>query len=213
MVNVVFGNGQLALNYIVKLELILNRAGAAETQYPRLACIQLGLDVLNRAVAPNGILAVVAEVFLVGFLLLTHSSQIFLGAEAGISLSLGNQFLGKHVIQRSSLPLTVRAVVTEVATVGRAFVKGDAVMLQGVNQHLHRARHFPFGIGIFYTQKQHTAALVSHTLRDQTLYQITQMDKAGRGGRHTGDDCALGGVTGGEFCLSLLRTLGHIGKQ
>ena len=35
MVNIVFGDGQLTLDQIIKLELVLDRTGGAKTQYPR----------------------------------------------------------------------------------------------------------------------------------------------------------------------------------
>jgi hypothetical protein len=82
---------------------------------------------------------------------------------------------------------------------GSAFVKVDAIVLQGVDEHFYGTGNFPLGIGIFHAQEQHAAALVRHPLGGQTLYQIAQMDKAGGRGSHTGDDCAFGILSGREF--------------
>ena len=166
VINVVFGDGQLALDHIIELELILNRTLAAEAEDPGLAFGNLCFDIFNCPITPNGILAVVAEVFLVCFLLLAHSGQFFFGAEAGVSLAFFYQLLGKYMVKAGSLPLTIRAVVAKIASMGCAFVKGDAIVLQSVDENLHRTGNFTLGVGVFHAQKQHTAGLVGHTLRD-----------------------------------------------
>ena len=84
-------------------------------------------------------------------------------------------------------------------------------MLQSVDQNLHRTGNFTLGIGVLNTQKQYALALVRHPFGGQTLHQIAQMDKAGRGGSHTGDHRTLRIVTGRELCFHLFRGLGYIG--
>ena len=213
MIHVVFRNGQLALDQIVKLELILDGAGGAEAQHPGVARVQLGPDILHGAVAPDGILAIVAGGLLVCLLLFAHGRQFFLCAEAGIGLTLTDKLLGVNVIDGSSLTLTVGAVNAVVAVHGGTFVKVDAVVLQGLNQHLDGAGDLTLGIGVLHPQEQHTAAAVGHTLGGQTLHQVAKMDKAGGGGRHTGNHGAFGNAAGGIFFFQHLRGVCDIGKQ
>ena len=74
VVDVIFRDGQRALDQVGVLKLILDRAGGAEAQHPGLALRQRGLDVLNGTVAPEGELAVVAEVDLALHLLRHHGA-------------------------------------------------------------------------------------------------------------------------------------------
>ena len=213
MIHIVFRNGQLALYQIVEFELILDGTGGFEAQNPGITSCNLSLDFLNIAVTPDGIFAVIAGGFFVCFLLLTHGCQFFLSGEAGICLSLGNQLLGIYMIDGSSLTLAVRTVSTVVTGVGSTLVKENVVMLQRVNQNFHSAGNFTLGVGIFYAQKQHTAALVGHTFRNHTLNQVAQMDKAGGRGGHTGNHSSFGNITQWETLLQCFRGVCYIGKQ
>ena len=89
----------------------------------------------------------------------------------------------------------------------------NAIVLQGFNQNLHRTGDFPLGIGILYPQKQHAAALMGHPLGGKSLHQIAQMDKAGGGGCHPGDNCPFRDIAGGIFGFQLLTGHGDIRKQ
>ena len=86
-------------------------------------------------------------------------------------------------------------------------------MLQRVDEHLHGARHLALGVRILHAEEQHAAGLVRHALGDQPLHQIAQMDKAGGGGSHTGDNSPFGHISGGIFFFQLLAGGGDIGEQ
>ena len=86
-------------------------------------------------------------------------------------------------------------------------------MLQRFDQHLHRAGNLPLGIGILNPQKEHAAALVGHALRGQALNQISQMDKPGGGGSHSGDNRSLRHIPRRVFGFQLLRGHGDMGEQ
>ena len=174
---------------------------------------ELGLNVLHRTVTPEGIGAPVAEVVLGGLLLFMHGGQLILRAEAGVSLALLHQLFGIHMVNGGTPALTVRAVAAVVTVNGGTFVKADVIVAQSVDEHLYGTGHFPFRVRILHPQEQHTAALVAQPLGDGALHQIAQMDKAGGGGSHTGDDCTLREISCGEACLQILRCVGHIGKQ
>ena len=212
MVNVIFGDSQLALHNIVKLELIFNRTGASETQYPGVAGIQLSLDVLQTAIPPDGILAVVAKVHLGLFLLLSHGSQLFLSAEAGVGLAFRHQFFGEYMVNSSPLALLVWAVGAAVAVFGKALVKLNAVVLQGVDENLHSAGDLSLGVSILHPQEQHTAALVAHSLRNSALYKVAQVDKTGGRGGHAGNDRALRQAAGREAGVHIRRRVRYMGK-
>ena len=213
MVHIVFGDGQLALDQIVELELILDGSGRAETKDPGVACGKLCLDIFHRAVTPHGVLSVVTGGFLGSFLLFTHCGKLLFGAEAGISLTLGYQLLSVNVVDMGSLALTIGAVNAVVSVNGSALVKMNTVMLQGVYQNFHSAGNFTLGIGIFDTQEEDAAALMCHALRGQALNQVAQVDKTGGGGSHTGDDCAFGNFTQGKLFLERFGGICYMGKQ
>ena len=213
VVNVVFGDGQLSLHQVIELELVFNAAGGAETEHPGVSGVQLGLNVLQGAVPPDGVLAIIAGVFLVGFLGFPHGGQLFFGAEAGVCLALRNQLLGVDMVDVRPLTLAVGAVDALIALHGGAFVKGNAVMLQGFDQHLHRTGNLPLGIGVLHPQEQYAAGLMGHPLGGQPLHQIAQMDKAGGGGSHPGDHSALRQLTGREALLHVLRGFVYVRKQ
>ena len=99
------------------------------------------------------------------------------------------------------LPLAVGAVGPPVPGEGGSLVKGDAIVGQGFNEHLHRPGHFPLGVGILHPEEQHAAGLVGHALGDDTLHQVAQVDKAGGAGGHAGDNRPAGQGRGG-YCSS-----------
>ena len=213
MVNVVFRDSQLAFHQIIKFELILDGAGGTEPENPGHSGIQLGLNVLHGAIPPHGIFPIVAGGLLVRLLLLPHGGQLLLGAEAGIGHALGDQLFGVDMVDIRPLTLAVGAVGAVVAIHGGALVKVDAVVLQGVNQNLHRAGNLPLGIGVLHPQEQYAAALMGHPLGGQTLHQIAQMDKTRGGGSHPGNHRALGQPPGGIFFFERLRSFCHVGEQ
>ena len=88
LIDVVFRDGQRSLDKVVVFELVFDRAGGAEAQHPRLARGQRGLDVLNGAVAPDGVGAVITEVDLLFLLLGAHGGQLLLRAEARVGVTL-----------------------------------------------------------------------------------------------------------------------------
>ena len=213
MIHVVFGNGQLALDQVIELKLIFNGAGAAEPQNPGLSGIQLCLNVLHGTVTPGGVFAIVAGGFLICFLLLPHGGQLFLGAEAGVSLALRDKLLGIYMVNGGSLALTVGAIQAVVTIVGSAFVKLNAIVLEGVDQHLHGTGDLPLGIGVLHAKEQNAAGLVSHTLGGQSLHQVAQVNKTGGRGGHTGNNCPFGDISGGEPLFQSFRRVGHIGEK
>ena len=213
MVHVVFRNGQLSLYQIVKFELVLNGAGGAEPQHPGVARGQLRLNILHAPITPEGVGAVVAGGFLVGFLLFPHGGELFLGAEAGVGLAFHNQLFGVDMVDFRPLTLAVGAVGAVVSINGGALIKVDVVVLQGRNEHLHRAGNLPLGIGILHPEEQNAVCPVGHPLGDHALDQVAQVYKACGRGSHTGDHGALRQIALGEPCFQLLRRGGHIGKQ
>ena len=112
-----------------------------------------------------------------------------------------------------ALALAVGTVSAGIAGFGRALVKVDAVVLQGVDEHLDRAGYLALGIGVLHAQKQNAAGLVRHALCHETLHQIAQMDKTGRGRRHTRDDRALGQFARRETLLKLFRRSGNVREK
>ena len=213
VIDVVLRDGQLALYEVVEFELPVNAALGTEPQDPGISGGQLCLNVLHGAVAPDGILAIVAGGLLVRFLLFPKGGQLVLRAEAGVGFALGHQLFGVNVVDRGSLTLTVWAVSAVVTVHGRALVKVDVVEFQGVDQHFYRAGDLPLGVGILNPEVQHAAGLVSHPLRNRALHQIAQVDKSGRGGSHPGDHRALGKVALREPGFQLLGSFGHVRKK
>ena len=213
MIHIVLRNGQLPLDQIVELELVFNGAGGTETENPGIPGLQLGTDLLHGAVTPDGIFSVVAGGFLILLLLFPHGGKLLFGAEAGIGFPLGYQLFGIYVVNGSLLTLAVGAVVSGIAVHGGAFVKMDAVVLQSVDEHLHRAGNLSFGIGILHPEEKHTAALVGHPLGGQPLHQVAQMHKASGGGGHTGNDRTLRNLTGRVLLFKRFGRIGYIGKQ
>ena len=213
LIDVVLRNGQNSLDQIGIFEFVFDGAGGAETQHPGLAGRDCRLDVLNGTVAPDRVFAVIAEIHLSCFLLCAHFGQIFFGAEAGIGIALLHQLPGIDMVNIRALTLTVGAVAAVVAVDGGAFVKGDAVVLQGADEHLHRPRNLTLGVGILYAQKQNAAGLMSHALGHQALHQIAQMDKARGGGGHARNDRALRCIAGRKAFLQLVGSHRYVRKK
>ena len=213
VVHVVFGDGQLALYQVVKLELVLDGAGGAEPQHPGVTGGKLGADVLHGPVPPDGVITVVAGGLFIGLLLFPHGGELLLGAEAGVGLALRYQFLGEHMVDARPLPLAVGAVSPKVPIDGGTLVKVDVVVLQGVDEHLYRSGDLPLGIGILHPEEENAAGLVGHPLGDHALDQVAQVDKACGGGGHPGHHGPFRQVSLGEALLQLLGGGGHIGKQ
>ena len=117
------------------------------------------------------------------------------------------------MVNGSPLTLAVGAVTAEVTVHGGSLIKVDAIVLQCVNQHLHCAGNLPLGVRILHTEKQHASALVGHPLGGEALHKVAQMDKAGGGGSHTGDDRALRHLTGGIHLFKGFGRVGNVGKQ
>ena len=213
MIHIVFCDGKLALYQIVKLELVLNRAGGAETKHPGGAFLQLLLNFLQGAVTPHGVLAVVACGLLVGLLFFPHGSQFLFRAEAGIGLSLGHQLFGVDMVNSGPLTLAVGAVNAVVTIHCGAFVKMNTIMLQGVDQNLHSSGNLPLSIGILHPQKQNAAALMRHALGGQALNQVAQVDKSGGRGGHTGDNRAFRYIPQGKSGLQIFRSIRYIREK
>ena len=213
LIDVVFRNGERALDQIAVFEFVFNGAGGAEAQHPRLACGNGRLDILDGTVTPYGIFAVVAKVDLFGLLLGAHGSQLLLGTEAGVGITLQDELLGVDVVDRGALALAIGAVSAGIAVDGRALVKVDAIVLQRVDEHLHGARHLALGVRILHAEEQHAAGLVRHALGDKTLHKVAQMDKARGGGSHAGNDRALGKVAGGITRLKVFRRFRHVREE
>ena len=133
-----------------------------------------------------------------------HGGKLLLGAEAGVGVALFDELLGVNMINVRALTLAVGAVVARVAVLRRALVKMNAVVLQGVNQHLDRARDLALGVGILDAEEQHSAGLVRHALGNKTLHQIAEVDEARRRRCHTRNDRALRDVSRGITLLQLL---------
>ena len=213
MVDIILGDGELALDQIVKLELIFDGAGGAEPKHPGLSGIQLSPDVLHRPVTPESVAAIVAGGFLGGLLLFPHGIQLFFCAEAGIGHALGNQLFGIDMIDGRPLALTVGTIDAVIAVHGSALVKVNAVVLECLDEHLHRTGNLPLGIGVLHPQEQHAAALMGHPLGGQSLHQVAQVDKA-RGGRcHSGDYRALRQIPERIFFFQSLRGFRDLRKQ
>ena len=117
------------------------------------------------------------------------------------------------MVDTGALTLTVGAIAAVVAIDGGTLVKVDAIVLQRFNQNLHRTGNLPLRIGVLHPQEQNAAALMRHALTGQTLHQIAQMDKAGGGGSHTGDNSSFGQISLGIFFFQLLAGGGDIGEQ
>ena len=213
LVDVIFGDGEFAFHQVVEFELTGHVTGGAEPQYPGLPGGELRLNVFHGAVTPDGVGTVVAGGFLVRLLLFPHGGQFLFRAEAGIGFSFFYQLLGVHMVDTGALTLTVGAIAAVVAIDGGTLVKVDAIVLQRFNQNLHCTGNLPLCIGVLHPQEQHAAALVCHTFTGQTLHQIAQMDKAGGGGSHTGDNSPFGHISGGIFFFQLLAGGGDIGEQ
>ena len=81
---IVLSDLHLALYEVLVTDLVLDAALGTEADDIRRALGELCLDVLHRTVAPYGVFAVVAEVFLVLLLLSVRLGKLLLGAEAGI---------------------------------------------------------------------------------------------------------------------------------
>ena len=205
LIHIVFRNRQLTLHKIVIFELVADVAGGTEPENPGLPGINLCLNILHGTVTPDGVLSVVACGFLVLLLLFPHGRELFLRAEAGVGLPLGDKLLGIDMINVSPLTLAVGAVCAVVAVHGGTLIKVNAIMLQCVDEHFHSPGDFPFGVGILNTKKQHTAGLVGHPFTGQSLNQITQVDKSGGGWSHPGDDGAFRKITGREPLFKILR--------
>ena len=176
-------------------DLVLNAALRAEAHDVGRALLELGLDVLHRAVTPHGVLAVVTKVLFVCFLLLVRRGELFLRAEAGVCHAALDQALYKGLIDLRALALAVGAVGAVVAVQRCALVKRQAERGKRLDDGLHAALDLALFVRILNAQVEHAARLVRQTLVHQRAVQVAEVHKAGRAGAHAGHLCALGQLT------------------
>ena len=148
-------------------DLVLDAALRAEADDIGCALGELGLDVLHRTVTPDGVLAVVAEVFLGRLLLLAHLGQLLLGGKAGVGHAALHKGLDKGLIDLGALGLAVRAVSALVPCERRALVKGQAKGGKGVDDGLHAALDLALLVGVLDAQVEHAARLMGQALVHQ----------------------------------------------
>ena len=187
-------------------------------QHPGPALGQLFFYLLQRQIPAFGEGAVIAEIELLGLLLLPQSGQLLLRAEAGVGPALFDQVFGHGLIYLLPLPLTVGAVVAPVFRLSRlvqqhALVEGHAEKVHHGQQGLHRARHFPLGVGVLHPEDDETAALVGQPFADGGVVQVAQMHEAGGRRADAGDLGALGQVPRREGRLHIFRGLIYVGEQ
>ena len=202
---IVLGDFHLALYEVLVANLMLDAALGTEADDIRRALGKLRLDVLHRAVAPDGVLAVVAEVLLVFLLLLVCGGELFLGAEAGVRHAALNEALDEGLVDLGTLALAVGAVDAGLAVGGRALVERQAERLECVNDHLHAALDLTLAVGILDAQIENALGLVREALVYECAVQVAEVHEA-RGARaHTGDLRAFGQVALRIACLDVLR--------
>ena len=189
---IVLGDLHLALDQILVADLVLNAALRAEAHDIGRALLELGFDVLHRPVAPDRVLAVVAEILLVLFLLRVRRSELLLRAEAGVSHAALHERLDKGLVDLRALALAVGAVGAVVAVQRRALVKGQAERGKRLDDGLYAALYLALFVRILDAQVEHAARLVRQALVHQRAVQVAQMHEAGRAGTHAGHLCALG---------------------
>ena len=184
---------------------MLNAALRAETNNIRRALGKLCLDVLHRTVAPYGVLAVVAEVFLVLLLLLVRGGELLLGAEARVRHTALHEGLDEGLVDLGTLALAVRTVDAGLTVSRCTLVERQAERLERVDDHLHAAFYLTLAVGVLNTQIKYTLGLVRQALIHQCAVQVAEVHKAGRTWAHTGYLCALGQLALGIASLHLLR--------
>ena len=82
----------------------------------------------------------------------------------------------------------------------------DVNQFEYIQNHLYAVLHQTFLVGVFDTQIENAATLMSQTLINNGSIQITQMHKTGRTGCNTGYLCTLGQLTFRITSLDLLRS-------
>ena len=152
---IVLSNLHLALNKVLMSNLILNAALRAEAHNIRRTLGKFCLDVLHRAVTPDSIFAVIAEILLVGLLLGMRRSEFFLRAEARIGHAALYQTFDKGLINFRALTLAVRTICAVVAVKRCALVKGQAECTEHLDNGAHTALDLAFFIRILDTQIEH----------------------------------------------------------
>ena len=181
----------LALDQILVADLVFDAALRAEAHHIGRALLQFRFDVLHRAVAPHGILAIVAEVLLVGLLLLVRGGELLLRAEARVGHAALHQGLDKGLVDLRALALTVGAVCAVVALERCALVKRQAERGKCLDDGLHAALDLALFIRILNAQVEHAARLVRQALVHQRAVQVAQVHEARGAGTHTGHLGAL----------------------
>ena len=181
-----------ALDQILVADLVLDAALRTEPHDVGRALLELGLNILHRAVTPHSVLTVVAEVLFICFLLCVCRSELFLRAEAGVCHAALNQGLYKGLVDLRALALAVGAVDAVIAVERCTLVKRQAERGKRLDDGLHAALDLSLFVRIFNAQIEHTARLVCQTLVHQCTIQVAEVHKAGRAGAHAGHLCTLG---------------------
>ena len=109
--------------------------------------------------------------------------QFLLGAEAGIGRALFHQLQRVGHVQIPPLGLDIGAVI---AAHVRAFVVVQPGQTHALVNHIHRARDFPFLVGVLNAQDELAAVLAGEQIGVQGGAQAAQMQVAGRAGSETG---------------------------
>ena len=157
---VVFGDFHFAFYEIVMAHLVFDAALRAEPHHVRRALFELSLDVLKRAVAPDGAFAVIAEILLVFLLLSVHGGKLFLGAEAGVSLSLLHQLFCEYLVDFRAQALTVGAVAPGLPVQRRALVEGQAERAERVQDRCNAPLDLALFVGVLNRSDTETKAII-----------------------------------------------------
>ena len=140
---IVFGNGDLPFDRIVKFEFVLRIAERFETDDERLARVEFCVNLFFGKIAAFRILPVITRDLLLRRLTLAQCAQIVFRTETGIRSSARDQILYKRAVYLSAfalIPRRVRVVSADLC----AFVELDIEIAKRVFNRLYRAVHFAF---------------------------------------------------------------------
>ena len=112
-----------------------------------------------------------------------------------------------------TLSLAVGTVAAVVALCGGTLVEVYSEVVHSVDDCLNSSLHLALIVGVLYPQVEHAIGLVSDTLSDNGVIEISQMYEARGAGTYTGDAGSCGELSLGETRFDIIGSFPDVGEK
>ncbi len=210
----VFRQLHLAFYDILIADLLFGVALGLETQDIGLSFGDAPLNFLEGHLPVSGVLAVVAGVHALFFLLFADGVEFLRRAEAGVCQTFFGEFLCEAAVNVSSFALLVGTVGTGLLfEPGDTFIHSDAEVGESFDDAGDAVFHFSLLVGVLDAKEENAAGRIRRQLCDIRGEKAADVQEAGRARRESCDSCAFRETSLGVHRLIVFRGLFHIREQ